>query len=117
MSLSSSHKTLMKSYPLPLPATRALAKLGKDISFARRRRRLSQASLAERAGIAHSTLKRLERGEPGCSMEQLARVLHVFGEIERLERLLDTGADTVGLLMSDEALPQRVRQRRSTGAM
>jgi hypothetical protein len=50
-------------------------------------------------------------------MEQLARVLHVFGEIERLERLLDTSADTVGLLMSDEALPQRVRRRRSTGAM
>lgn len=107
----------MTSYPLPIPATRALAKLGKDISFARRRRRLSQASLSERAGIALSTLKRLERGEPGCSIEQLARVLHVFGEIERLERLLDTGADTVGLLMSDEALPQRVRRRRSTSAM
>jgi hypothetical protein len=50
-------------------------------------------------------------------MEQLARVLHVFGEIERLEGFLDTGADAVGLLMSDEALPQRVRQRRTTGAM
>lgn len=107
----------MDKYPLPVPAARALAKLGKDISFARRRRRMSQVSLAERAGIAHSTLKRLERGEPGCSMEQLARVLHVFGEIERLEGLLDTGADTVGLLMSNEALPQRVRQRRSTGGM
>jgi transcriptional regulator with XRE-family HTH domain len=107
----------MNTYPLPLPANRALTKLGKDISFARRRRRLSQASLAERAGIALSTLKRLEKGESACSMEQLARVLHVFGEIERLENLLDTGADTVGLLMSGEALPQRVRQRRSTGAM
>ena len=107
----------MESYPLPMPAVRALAKLGKDISFARRRRRLSQASLAERAGIALSTLKRLEKGEPSCSIEQLARVLHVFGETQRLESLLDSGADTVGLLMSDEALPQRVRQRRSTGAL
>jgi transcriptional regulator with XRE-family HTH domain len=106
----------MESYPLPMPAVRALAKLGKDISFARRRR-LSQASLAERAGIALSTLKRLEKGEPSCSIEQLARVLHVFGETQRLESLLDSGADTVGLLMSDEALPQRVRQRRSTGAL
>ena len=107
----------MDAYPLPLPATRALAKLGRDISLARRRRRLSQASLAQRSGIGLNTLRRLEKGEPGCSIEQLARVLHVFGEIERLERLLDTGEDTVGLLMSDEALPQRVRSRRSTGAL
>lgn len=107
----------MDTYPLPAPAGRALAKLGRDISLARRRRRLSQASLAQRSGIGLNTLRRLEKGEPGCSIEQVARVLHVFGEIERLERLLDTGEDTVGLLMSDEALPQRVRPRRSTGAL
>jgi transcriptional regulator with XRE-family HTH domain len=107
----------MSVYSLPAPAVRALAKLGRDISLARRRRRLSQASLAQRSGIGLNTLRRLEKGEPGCSIEQLARVLHVFGEIERLERLLDTGEDTVGLLMSDEALPQRVRPRRSTGAL
>jgi transcriptional regulator with XRE-family HTH domain len=107
----------MNAYPLPAPATRALTKLGRDISLARRRRRLSQASLAQRSGIGLNTLRRLEKGQPSCSIEQLARVLHVFGEIERLERLIDTGEDTVGLLMSDEALPQRVRQRRSTGAL
>jgi transcriptional regulator with XRE-family HTH domain len=107
----------MGTYPLPAPAVRALAKLGRDVSLARRRRRLSQASLAERSGIGLNTLRRLEKGEPSCSIEQLARVLHVFGEIVRLERLLDTGDDTVGLLMSDEALPQRVRQRRTTGAL
>ena len=104
-------------YPLPNPAARALAKLGRDISLARRRRRLSQASLAERSGIGLNTLRRLEKGEPGGSIENLARVLHVLGEIERLEHLLDTGADTIGLVMMDEALPERVRPRRSKGAM
>jgi transcriptional regulator with XRE-family HTH domain len=107
----------MDAYPLPTPAVHALAKLGRDISLARRRRRLSQASLAQRSGIGLNTLRRLEKGEPSCSIEQLARVLHVFGEIERLERLLDTAEDTVGLLMSDEALPRRIRPRRSTGAL
>ena len=107
----------MAMYPLPSPAVRALAKLGRDVSLARRRRRLSQASLAERSGIGLNTLRRLEKGEPSCSIEQLARVLHVFGEIEKLERLLDTGEDTVGLLLSNEALSQRIRQRRSTGAL
>jgi len=107
----------MKSYPLPLPAARALAELGRDLSLARRRRRLSQSSLAERAGIGLNTLRRLEKGEPRGSIEHLARILHVLGEIERLERLIDTGADEVGLVMMDENLPQRIRQRKSTGAM
>jgi transcriptional regulator with XRE-family HTH domain len=104
-------------YPLPTPAARALDKLGRDVSLARRRRRLSQASLAERSGIGLNTLRRLEKGEPGSSIESLARVLHVLGEIERLGHLLDTSVDTVGLVMMDESLPQRIRPRRSTAAM
>jgi hypothetical protein len=40
-------------------------------------------------------------------------VLHVLGEVERLEQLLDTGTDHAGLLMMDEALPLRVRERKS----
>ncbi|MGB5104064.1 MAG: helix-turn-helix transcriptional regulator [Steroidobacteraceae bacterium] len=104
--------------PLPLsaPAARALAKLGHDVALARRRRRLTQASLAERAGIARKTLTRLEKGDPKVALEYLARVLHVLGEVGRLEQLLDTGADEAGLLMMDENLPQRVRARKSTGA-
>ncbi len=107
----------MSGYPLPAPAARALAKLGRDLSLARRRRRLSQASLAERSGIGLNTVRRLEKGEPRGSIEHLARVLYVLGEIERLEKLLDTGTDEVGLVMMDEDLPERIRPRKSTGAM
>lgn len=107
----------MKGYPLPAPAARALAKLGRDLSLARRRRRLSQASLAERSGIGINTVRRLEKGAPSGSIEHLARILHVLGEIERLEQLLDTGTDEVGLVMMDADLPERVRPRKSTGAM
>ena len=107
----------MKRYPSPDPVTRAIAKLGRDISLARRRRRLSQASLADRSGIAVNTVRRLEKGEPSGSIEHLARILYVLGELERLETLLDTGTDEVGLLMMDEALPQRVRVRQSKGAL
>ena len=107
----------MSSYPLPQPAVRAIAKLGRDLSLARRRRRLSQASLAERAGVGINTIRRLEKGEPSGSIEHLARVLHVLGEIEQLEKLLDTSSDEVGLMMMDENLPRRVRPRKTTGAM
>jgi transcriptional regulator with XRE-family HTH domain len=107
----------MNRFPLPSPAAGALTKLGRDLSRARRRRRLSQASLAERSGIGLNTLRRLEKGEPSGSIEHLARILHVLGEIERLEQLLDTSTDDVGLVMMDEDLPKRVRPRRTTGAM
>jgi transcriptional regulator with XRE-family HTH domain len=102
--------------PLSLSGARALAKLGRDLALARRRRRITQASLAERAGIARKTLVRLEQGDPKVAMEYLARVLDVLGELERLGQLLDSGADEAGLLMMDEALPQRVRARRSRSA-
>jgi len=103
--------------PPPLPAARALVKLGEDLSRARRRRRLSQASLAERSGIGINTLRRLEKGVPSGSIEHLARILNVLGEVDRLGQLLDTGTDAIGLVLMDEELPQRVRRRRSTGAM
>jgi transcriptional regulator with XRE-family HTH domain len=107
----------MSRYPLPEPATRAIAKLGRDLSLARRRRRLSQASLADRSGIAVNTVRRLEKGEPSGSIEHLARILDVLGEIERLETLLDTGTDEFGLRLMDESLPRRVRTRHSKGAV
>jgi transcriptional regulator with XRE-family HTH domain len=107
----------MERYPIPHAVARALAKLGRDISLARRRRRLTQASLADRSGIGLNTVRRLEQGAPRGSIEHLARILNVLGELGRLERLLDSGSDEVGLLMMDEDLPQRVRARRSKVAL
>lgn len=103
--------------PLPSPVGRALAKFGRDVGLARRRRRLTQASLAERAGIARKTLTRLESGDPRVSLENVARVLFVLGAIRPLEQLLDTGSDPIGLIMMDEELPQRVRPRKSPKAL
>lgn len=103
--------------PLPTPAERALRQLGQDLSRARRRRRWSQASFAERCGMSVATLKRLERGDPGVGIEQLARALYLLGEIARLEGLLDTSEDAIGLSLMDEALPRRVRSKRSSGAL
>ena len=42
----------MGNLPLPSPVIRALTKLGRDISLARRRRRMTQESLAERIGAS-----------------------------------------------------------------
>lgn len=104
--------------PIPLPVERAIRKLGADMSLARRRRHMSQASLAERMGASVSTVRRMEQGDPRVPIHFFARALHVFGEIQALERLLDTSRDDIGLALMDERLPQRVRRKPGTsGAM
>lgn len=103
--------------PPAVAIARAIVQLGEDVSRARRRRRLSRASLAERSGVSEATLKRLEKGDGSVALENFARALHVLGELERLEKLLDSGTDELGLVLMDEQLPKRVRQRRSSGAL
>jgi transcriptional regulator with XRE-family HTH domain len=100
-------------------ALRVLRKLGSDLSRARRRRRMTQVSLAQRACASLSTIRRLERGEPQVPLVFLARVLSVFGELDALGRLMDAPQDEIGLLLADEQLPKRVRAKKqaSTGAL
>lgn len=100
--------------PIPLPVERAIRKLGADISLARRRRHISQASLAERMGASVSTVRRMEKGDVRVPIHFFARALHVFGEIQALERLLDTPNDDIGLTLMDEQLPRRVRGKPGT---
>ena len=105
------------AFPTPAPVIRAIAKLGEDVSRARRRRRISRSSLAERSGVSEATLKRLEKGDGRVAMETLARVLYVLSELTRLEKLLDSATDELGLQLMDEQLPKRVRTPRGSGAL
>ncbi len=107
----------MAAIPISPAAARAQRKLADDLSRARRRRRLTQASLAERSGVSLRTLKRLEAGDARVSIEALVRVLQALGELPRLEQLLDTAEDELGLVLMDEALPKRVRPRKHSGSL
>jgi hypothetical protein len=98
---------------LPLGVSRALRKLGHDLSTARRRRRLTMALVAERAFISRFTLARVERGDPGVSLGIYATVLFVFGMADRVGELAEPGRDSVGLDLEEEQLPKRIRTRRT----
>lgn len=102
------------SVPPPLPVVRSLTRLGQAISLARRRRRLTQQDLAERIGSSANTVRRMEAGHPGTALVLIARTLQVFGELDKLDQLLDTPQDTIGLTLMNEQLPQRVRKHRKT---
>ena len=111
-------RTSRASVALPIPVRHALRKLGRDIRDARRRRRIPVAIVAQRASISRTTLRKLEKGEPGVAMGIYATVLFVMGMAERLANIADPKNDAVGLQLEEEHLPQRIRgarkQKRTT---
>ena len=63
-----------------LPKYDALLKqMGENIKLARKRRKLTTIQVAERAGIARSTLNLVEKGEPSVAMGAYFNVLKVLG--------------------------------------
>lgn len=98
--------------PPNLVVDRALKTLGQNIALARRRRGLSQADLASRMSVSVSTVRRLEDGHPGTALTYLASALQVFGDLEKLNLLLDTQTDAVGLALMDAELPSRIYSKR-----
>jgi len=95
----------------PVPVKRALRKLGRDISEARRRRRITTATMAERASVSRVTLRKVEKGDPGVSMGIYGRVLFVLGMAGRLGEIADIRSDTVGRELEEAELPKRIRRR------
>jgi len=86
-----------------------LAALGQRVARQRLDAGLTQAMLAEQAGIAKRTLERLEAGD-SSHLVTLIRVLRVLGRVAAFEALLP--ADQPGpmaLLRGKGNPPQRVR--------
>ena len=97
---------------LPLPSLNALHKLGRDISEARRRRRITVALMAERAGISPMTVKQIELGNPSTSIGGYAAVFFTLGMTERLRDIADIRHDLTGQRLAEEALPKRIYYKR-----
>lgn len=100
---------------VPPSIRRAVAHVAEDVSQWRKLRGLTQAQLADRAGLSRNTLGRLEAGDGGISLENLLRVLRALGVLESLPKALDPYESDVGRLRAGEQLPQRVRPRNLTG--
>lgn len=94
---------------LPIPAIRALRKVGQGISDARRRRRITIQLMAERAGVSKATIAKIEKGDPTTSIGGYAATLFVLGMIDRLSDLLGAAYDVTGRELMDEQLPKRIR--------
>ncbi|GHV44709.1 transcriptional regulator [Spirochaetia bacterium] len=105
---------MSKHIHLPIPVMGALRKLGQDINGARRRRRITMALMAERAGIAVNTLAKIEKGDPAASMAAYASVLFVLGLTDSLRDIADASRDLTGRMLEEERLPKRIRYPKRT---
>ena len=94
---------------LPVAARKSLTKLGVDITVARKKRRISTVSMAERAFLSRSTLARIEKGDPTVSMGAYLSVLAILGLVKRLGQVADRTNDTLGLDLDEDRLPKRIR--------
>ena len=94
---------------------RSIQQLGRDISFARRARRISAEEFAASMGVSRATLHRLEHGDPGISINTLAMALHALGRLDLMSSLVDVSKDDVGLMTLRGEVPRRVRRVRRRG--
>ena len=101
----------LATHALPRAAARALANLGGDIALARRKRRISTVSMAERAFISRGTLHKVERGDPSVSMGVYASVLSILGLVDGLAQTAERRNDLLGLDIDEDRLPRKIRPR------
>lgn len=93
---------------------RLLSALGERLRLARKRRKLSNAAVAQRAGISRTTLYKVEAGDPGVTLGSYVRVLAVLGLEGDLNQL---GADDrVGRKLQDLALEPAPKRYTATRA-
>ena len=65
-----------------------LQELGERLAGARLERNLTQAALAEEAGVAKRTVERLESGQAATQLSGFVRVCRALGLLERLDALV-----------------------------
>lgn len=92
-----------------LEAMRFLTDLGQNLRQARLAWRFSMAELAARADVSERMLMRLETGDPGVGIGNLASVLAALGSPAVLAELMSPERDAVGLSRALQSVPRRGR--------
>lgn len=103
----------MQATSIPLPATRSLQKLGRDLSLARRKRGISTSDMAARLFVSRDTLWRLERGDPTVAVGTLATTAFILQLHDRLANLASPATDELALSLDERRLPKRIHRPRA----
>lgn len=95
--------------PVPYAVDSAAREIGAHFATWRKLQRLTAQQLAERAGVARSTLSKLENGDSSVGFDVVLRVARALGVLQQWEGALDPLTTDLGRARADERLPQRVR--------
>lgn len=87
-----------------------LKELGERLTGARLERNLTQAALAEQAGVSKRTVERLESGEVATQLSGFLRVCRALGLVQRFDALVPAA---VASPITQLKLQGRKRQRAS----
>ncbi len=97
---------------LPTPVERALITLGEHLHIARKRRKETLLSFAERMQVSVPTLRKMERGDPTVSISVYAMALWLIGRIQFLAEIANPMSDETALLLDLRNL--RTQQKKSS---
>lgn len=95
--------------PPPYEVAEATRALGMQLRTARKRRRMLQSELAQKAGVGEKTIRRLEKGDDGVSMGHVLSVLWALGLLPTAKALANPETDDHGKTLELARLPKRVR--------
>lgn len=86
----------------------AIHELGKLLQVARKRRRLTQKQLAQRAGLGRVTVAKAEAGHPGLALSALLEILMVLDPDMVSSVMAAVRTDPLGEVLERQRLPARV---------
>lgn len=98
------------SRPMPARVKAAAGSIAEQFVVWRKLQGLTAAQLAERAGIARGTLRRIETGDAGVNLEAFLNVARALGILDLIVKATDPYETDLGRARADEALPKRVRR-------
>ena len=101
---------MMTARPTPVRVRTAAETIGGQLVAWRKLQGLTAEQLADRAGIARATLRRVETGDPGVSFAAFLGVARALGVLEPVVTATDPYETDLGRARADEILPKRVRR-------
>lgn len=104
-------KLSLTSQTIPARVAQALTRLGAGISYARRRRALTQKALAQKAGVTPVTLRRVEQGSPTTAIGAYFAALWAMGLEREIADIASPDRDEEGKTLERARSPQRIRPR------
>jgi transcriptional regulator with XRE-family HTH domain len=99
----------MPAKQTPQRVKRAARDIGTQLTAWRKLQNLTAQQVAERANIGLSTLRRVEHGDPGVTLETVLGVLRALGALDRMVDALDPYTTDLGRTRASTVLPKRIR--------